>query len=339
MARIILADDGVVFDGHSASTGAIGGAEGAVVALAEALAARGHQVAVYNRCAAPVDHAGVAWRPLGDLPESADLYIANRSHHLIGLVPAAKRRLFWLHNPAGYILKPRYLWPLWRWRPILVFAGPHHAGTCPGWVPEGGRVEIPLGIDPVFGHLPERSAPAPIAVFASNPLRGLDWLLARWSAIRTAVPAARLIIHAGAATYRGGADRHGARIEAVLTQARGLAASGVEVHPPVDRAALAERYSGARAMLYRGDEGETFCLALAEAQAAGVPAVVGRLGAVPERVIDGVTGTVADDERQFEAAAIRLLSDDALWLTQHRACRAEQRGLSWQTAAQAFEAA
>ena len=80
---------------------------------------------------------------------------------------------------------------------------------------------------------------------------------------------------------------------------------------------MIEALIGARAMLYRGDAGETFCLALAEAQALGLPAVVQDLGAVAERVIDGVTGTVAADEDAFVAAAIALLGDDALWRRQH----------------------
>ena len=66
-------------------------------------------------------------------------------------------------------------------------------------------------------------------------------------------------------------------------------------------------------MLYRGDPGETFCLALAEAQAMGLPAVVKPLGSTPERVIDGVTGRVAEDDDGFAAAAVALLRDDNLW--------------------------
>ncbi len=59
--------------------------------------------------------------------------------------------------------------------------------------------------------------------------------------------------------------------------------------------------SEARVMLYRGDPGETFCLALAEAQAMGVPAVVTPLGSVGERVVDGVSGRVATSDDDFAA--------------------------------------
>jgi glycosyltransferase involved in cell wall biosynthesis len=90
-------------------------------------------------------------------------------------------------------------------------------------------------------------------------------------------------------------------------------------------------------MLYRGDPGETFCLALAEAQAMGLPAVVKPLGSTPERVIDGVTGRVAEDDDGFAAAAVALLRDDNLWRRSHLAALERQRGLSWDAVAARFE--
>ena len=53
MAHIVMADDGIAFDGTSAEAGPLGGAETAFVALAEALAARGHRVEARSHCRAP----------------------------------------------------------------------------------------------------------------------------------------------------------------------------------------------------------------------------------------------------------------------------------------------
>jgi len=41
MAKVVMADDGIAFDGATAEQGPLGGAETAFVALAEALALRG----------------------------------------------------------------------------------------------------------------------------------------------------------------------------------------------------------------------------------------------------------------------------------------------------------
>jgi glycosyltransferase involved in cell wall biosynthesis len=84
--------------------------------------------------------------------------------------------------------------------------------------------------------------------------------------------------------------------------------------------------------------GETFCLALAEAQALGVPAVVTPLGAVGERVADGASGRIAESDDAFAEAAIAVLRDDALWRRWHQGALASQRGLSWDEVAARYEA-
>ena len=338
MARIVMADDGPAFDGATAERGPLGGAESALVALAESLAARGHRVEVYNHCEKPLAYKGVEWAPLarGHSGE-CELFVGNRGSRVLGLGRRAGRRLFWLHNPATYLKKPRNLAALLCYRPTLVVTGAHHALSVPRWLPRGGLAVIPYGVRERFRASMPRPAPPPRAIFTSNPLRGLDWLLDLWvKRIRPAVPQAELHIYAGAAVYGGG--RKGPEMEAVLRRAEALASAGVRRHAPVGSEALAKALSEARAMLYRGDPGETFCLALAEAQAMGVPAVVTPLGAVFERVIDGETGRVAENEEEFVAAAIRLLSDDALWQRWHRAALEKQGGLSWDEVAERFEA-
>ena len=55
MASVVMADDGVAFDGAMAEAAPLGGAETAFVALAEALAGRGHRVEVRNRCRGGAD--------------------------------------------------------------------------------------------------------------------------------------------------------------------------------------------------------------------------------------------------------------------------------------------
>jgi|SRR5579862_4099756 len=339
MADVVMADDGIAFDGRTAESGPLGGAETAFVALAEALAARGHRVLARSRCRAPLIHKGVHWGPLAaGVPDSCDLYIGNRGYPVMGLVPHARRRLFWLHNPARYLKKPKNLWRLAWYRPTLVLCGPYHASSVPPWLPSGGRVIIPYGILDEFRLTAVREPPAPRAVFTSNPLRGLDWLLDLWEReIAPALPEAELHLYSGPAVYGAGGEA-ASRMEAVLARADALSAKGVRRHKPVRHDELAAVLAEARVMLYRGDPGEAFCTALAEAQSIGLPAVVQPLGMVAERVVDGVTGCVAADDRAFAAAAVRLLRDDDLWRRFHREALARQRGLSWDEVAARYEA-
>jgi glycosyltransferase involved in cell wall biosynthesis len=339
VARIVMTDDGIVFDGRTLEERPLGGAETSFIEMANALAARGHDVQVRNRCDRPLTHRGVRWTPLAEgVPDTADLYIANRGDKLLRLVPGAARTIFWIHNPAGYLLKWRYQWKLARRRPVIVFSGASHAGTYPGWAFAGGREIVPYGVTDLFRHAETRPPPPPRAVFTSNPLRSLDWLLDRWvERIHPAVPGAELHIFAGTATYGAAGQAKAGRMGPVLDRAAALAASGVVLRGPVPKADLVGELAAARALLYRGDIGETFCSAVAEAQAMGLPAVLEDIACMRERVIQGETGYVVTGPDAFAAAAIRVLTDDAHWSDLHRACLDRQRSWSWDQAAAEFE--
>jgi glycosyltransferase involved in cell wall biosynthesis len=345
MASVVMTDDGIVFDGISPARGPLGGAEAAFLTVAEGLAARGHNVQVRNHCAAPLAHNGVDWAPLErGVPETCDLYIANRGNRLIGLVPQARRRAFWIHNPGRYLRKWRYVSALWRYKPVIVATSRYHESTVPRWMPSGGRVTIPYALAEEFRHaapLAPRLAepPPPRAIFTSNPMRGLDWLLDLWERrIQPRVPQAELHLYSGPAVYGTAGDAKAGAMNAVLARADALSGKGVRRFAPQPRAALIEALRQSRVMLYRGDLNETFCMSVAEAQALGVPAVVQALGALPERVDDGVTGFVAGDDETFALRAVALLSDDALWRRQHEAALRQQAGLSAADVAQRFEA-
>jgi glycosyltransferase involved in cell wall biosynthesis len=341
MADVVMTDDGIAFDGTTPSRAPLGGAEAAFLTLAEALAARGHRVFARNRCAAPVTYSGVDWAPLErGLPPSCDLYIANRGHRLIGLGAPQRRRLFWIHNPGTYLRKWRYARELWRHRPVIITSGAYHAKSVPWWLPSGGRAVIPYALEEEFRHAPPLAAPPPPrAIFTSNPLRGLDWLLDRWERqIHPALPQAELHLYCGPTVYGVQGERKAEAMNAVLSRAEGMAAAGVRRFAPLPRGKLIPALRGARIMLYRGDPGETFCRAVAEAQVLGVPAVVQPIGALAERVVDGVTGFLAPSDAAFAQRAIALLTDDTLWRRQHEAALSLQRGLGPDEVAQRFEA-
>jgi glycosyltransferase involved in cell wall biosynthesis len=91
-------------------------------------------------------------------------------------------------------------------------------------------------------------------------------------------------------------------------------------------------------MLYLGDVGETFCLALAEAQAMGVPCVVRPVGAVGERVREGETGFIRATDAELADAAVALLRNDALWQHFSQNALNLRPHAGWAQAAQRFAA-
>lgn len=341
MARILLADDGIEFDGQTPEQRPLGGVESSIVNLTQELAKRGHDVFVRNKCQAPLNHKGVHWHPIdqGDWPADIDLYIANRGDKLIERMPQAKRTVFWIHNPAVYLKKWRYMSKLWRAKPAIIFIGDYHATTYPDWAPGGERVVIPYGMAEDFCHAKPLGKPTPPrAIFTSNPLRSLDWLLALWaSEIEPKVPAAELHLFTGAATYGSVGDKKADAMAKVLAQAESLFDQGVRIRGPVSKPHLIDEFTQARCMLYRGDLNETFCLAIGEAQASGVPCVVRDLGSVVERVQSGKTGFIAETDQAFADHAVKLLSDDVLWQAQHQAALTLQRNWRWPDAAARFE--
>src|SRR5690606_31719518 len=105
----------------------------------------------------------------------------------------------------------------------------------------------------------------PVAIFTSNPLRGLEALADLWAtAIRPRVPGARLLVHAGGGVY--GDPRTAERIAPVLERVAARAADGIDVRPPLPKTELARAMAACRLFLYAGSPDETFCLAAAEAQ-------------------------------------------------------------------------
>jgi glycosyltransferase involved in cell wall biosynthesis len=238
------------------------------------------------------------------------------------------------------MIKWRYLSKLWKHADAIVFIGDYHATTYPGWCPVRKRVVIPYGLPDDFCNAEPATGPgAPRAVFTSNPLRGLDWLLDRWARdIQPRVPWAELLLFTGAAVYGSAGDRKADPMAKVLDKAKGLEEKGVRLPGPVPKQRLIEEFRQARCMLYRGDINETFCMSVAEAQAMGLPAVVTDLGSMRERVIDGETGFVAADDAAFADAAVKVLTDDGLWSDQHRTALEQQRSWRWPDAAKAWEA-
>ena len=335
-----MADDGIAFDGYTLSRRPLGGAETAFVSLAEALAARGHEVIVHNRCEASMEYNGVSWESLDNVPpDSADLYIANRGDKLIQLVPNARSRVFWIHNPAQYLNKWRYWWKLARWQPTVVFSSDFHAKTMGAWMPVGDRLTIPYGISEAFLEvMPPADPPPPHVVFTSSPLRSLDWLLDLWSErIRPKVPNAELHVFSSPKTYGAHGDARAGAMNAVIDRAAGMRDQGVVVRNPLTKVDLADTLAGFRAMLYRGDPGETYCLAVGEAQAVGIPAVVQDIGCVAERVIEGETGFVAVDDIDFAKRGCDILTDDKLWRYLQKNTLCLQRNWTWDNAASVFE--
>jgi glycosyltransferase involved in cell wall biosynthesis len=257
-------------------------------------------------------------------------------------VPRPKSRVIWVLWGANQLRHYKKIGRMWRYRPTPILMSQAQVNDYWPVLPRRADITVihlPLQAD--VRSVPPLSAPPPRrAIFASNPQRNLRALVEIWAErILPKVPDAVLDVY-GVHQLKDGQDAWTEWAGGVLPPGMSdTVKASVIVHPTAPRARLLEAMRDARAMLYLGHKCEAFCLSLAEAQALGTPAVVAPVAAVPERVIDGVTGFHHADPEGFARDAVRLLTDDALWTSQHEAALKLQQGLTVEEYARRFEAA
>jgi len=341
MVSIVFADTTGRYDGTDFERRPLGGTESSLVQLTRALAQRGHDVTAITNCEHVVVDHGVTWRPFGsELPETCDLYVPLQHPRLLGLIRRPRRLAVWVVWRGNNLKHYKQIWRMWWYRPIPILTSLMQVRQySPFLPPRNPHIVIPLGLpDDIRGLPPLGAAPGPEFIFASNPARNLEGIVRIFAdRILPARPDARLkVFGTVAAVTDPWTEWQGKALPANLSDA---ARRAIEIRTAVPRSELMAAMRNSRAMIYLGHKTEAFCLALAEAQALGLPCVVAPLAVLPERVVDGITGFVRRDEASFAEAALLLAGDDRLWRQQHEAALKLQQGLSWSEVAMRFEQA
>jgi glycosyltransferase involved in cell wall biosynthesis len=341
MASIVFADTTGRYDGSDLERKPLGGTESSLVYLARALAQRGHQVTAITNCERVVVDHDVTWRPFSaELPETCDLYIPLQHPRLFGLIKRPRRLAVWVVWRGNNLKHYKQLWWMWWYRPIPVLMSLMQVGQYSRLLPRRNpHIVIPLGLpDDIRGRPALSEPPGPEFIFASNPTRNLNGIVRIFvERILPARPDAKLRIFGTiAAVVDPWKEWQGGVLPPNVPEA---ARRAIEIRTAASRVELIAAMRSARAMIYLGHKTEAFCLALAEAQALGLPCVVAPVAVLPERVIDGVTGFVRGDEAGFAEAALALANDDQVWRRQHEAALKLQQGLSWAEVAIRFEQA
>ena len=137
MSRILFIDNGIEFDSKTLREKPYGGAEVAFVSLVENLAKEGLDITVYNNCVNQGKINDVNWRKLNDdiNSEKFDTLVVNRGDKYLNFRKECKKRIFWIHNPANYLLKYRYLSKLFFNKFEIIFSSKYHLNTYPWWAP------------------------------------------------------------------------------------------------------------------------------------------------------------------------------------------------------------
>ena len=321
----------------------IAGTQTAFIELSRAFEKLGNTVNVYTDALRVLATERRTWNQLSQVDTSIDydLMIVNVSPYLFENFKHIKTRkkILWIHNEAKYLLYWNRLKFLLKHRPVVVFSGKYHKSTLPFFIPTGGRKIIPYGIsDKVFNMIPctveERNKRV---YFTSNPLRSLRWLVDLWvKEIHSQIPEAELHIFSGWKTYGAWGVSVKNRMRTEIEYASKFPNYNIVIRDVLPKYELFEEMKKGRAMFYKGDRAETFCLAVAEAQALGLPTVVCDLGSMKERVEDGVTGFIVKSEDAFAESAIRVLKDEKLHAWMSNNAISASKNLTWLSAANKF---
>jgi glycosyltransferase involved in cell wall biosynthesis/Tfp pilus assembly protein PilF len=315
----------IVFDSRTPRSRGLGGTESAIVYLAEALARRGHRVVVLNNCDEPGRFDGVEYTRWETLPgrclsDRPDVLVGVRFWQTIGKGRFAPLQIFWtgdaFDQPFVEHLADRraraeidlyMLQSVWQ---VETFRAHHH-------LPAAQVVQTTLGTAAsTLGPPGSPSVPAARArrlAYASTPFRGLDVLLDLFPRIRAACPDATLEIFSSMQVYGVTEAEDRQQFKAVYRKAR---QPGVTLVGSLPQLELAARLAQARVLAYPNHYAETFCIAAAEAQAAGCVVVTSARGALPETVGDGGICVPGDPrtaayQQGFVEACVSLLTDDA----------------------------
>ena len=339
---ITFLDDSVPFDGNTPNERPLGGGEKSVVGLAEAMAARGHMVRVFNRCAASAVVDGVSWQRLDDCQAAhSDLVVAHRDPALLGKVADAGGRALLLSAPGDAATGAGARDSLRQYRPTIVLQGIAHSQTAPAAMQSLPAATVVMGVARGFREAGDMTpATPPRAVFTGHPLRGLEWLLDLWCGkVHVRAPWAELHLYSGLLAAGAGGARLPEPVAPLLGRAREAEARGVRIRRPEADPAMIKVYRSARVHLYPSSSRDVLCHTLAESQAVGLPAVARPIGAADERLRTGVTGYAAANADAFADYTVRLLDDDTMFARFSAEARGRQRAVSWDRAARDLERA
>jgi glycosyltransferase involved in cell wall biosynthesis len=308
---------------------------------------------VLNGCHAPATVEGVEYArwetlPVRSVADRPDVVVGVRFWEAIGTARFAPVQILWTGDAydqpflKGLAEPPRrreidFFMLQSEWQ-VETFRA-HHA------IPASRIIATTLGTAASANGL-TTAAPTPERprrlAYASTPFRGLDALLDLFPRIRAACPDAELDVFSSMRVYGVSEAEDQKQFASIYDRAR---QPGVTLVGSVPQLELASRLQQARILAYPNHYAETFCIAAAEAQAAGCAVVTSHLGALPETVGAGGVCIPGDPRHAayrdaFVTACVDLLRDDERWLaTSEQALAHADARFSWPAIAAHWERA
>lgn len=254
----------------------VGGAELALVSWSKTMAARGHEVTVYNDPRLPGDHDGVAYAACRSFNPAAerDVLIAFRSPNRHMRAAKAGLKIHWSTDQYTVGDYSRDVFPFVD--KVVAISGFHRVYHMERYGIHSDKIGvIDLGVileDYQTDSPPERDNKA--CLFASVPDRGLGELAGVWGDITNAIPDVSLKITSDYTLW--GAVAAGTQ----SYRRRFLGHGNVTYYGSVPRSILVKYQLSSGVLSYPCTYDELFCMTVAEAQVAGCVPVTPPIGAL-----------------------------------------------------------
>ena len=306
------------------SDGALGGIETACLELGDALVERGHKVRIAGRFPEHRKARPLDWNLLA--ASDGDALISCNDARILQ-AGDFKTRVFWSHNPLAVekAIRKKQFGPIWMHRPHAVFGSQDAVAALSPLLRFRSRNVIPLGVTALFESTATESPRGLDFAFVSQAQRGLPETCRVWREIVSpAAPDGSLHVFGSSAAQ--------ARITPEAAQA-----ARILFHPRANKQELARFYETATALICIGAADETFCLAAAEAQCAGLPVLTLGIGALCERVSHGVNGLRAASFEALAQDAVRLCRDQELVLFLRQGALRARGQYSWARSGKLWE--
>lgn len=306
---------GKVWNGATLGQEALGGSETAIVYMARELAAQGHEVVVFTRGKPGIydDVAYVAWEKARNILRTlrCDALICARDALPLLWSRQAGVSVYWAHDMPGSAQPLPAAHSYW-----FVSAFQRMVYRYHQLIPADQGIVVPNGIDPALFRAPAvpqqktikfltRDSDVTLA-WTSNPERGLWYAGEVLQRVRKKYPKAELHVYGRNGVYGwDAACEHNYHPDDM---------HGVILHQPLPKHELAYALAThADLWVYPTWWPETYSIAAVEAQAAGVPVVTTKLGALAQTAAAGVlvegTPETSDYIDHFTDEVMDLLSN------------------------------
>ncbi len=289
------------------------GAETVLINLSNSLNNLNHKITVINNCPKSEILNGVRWININNITtiEDYDLVVSNGDCRLFKYANSKNKILFShsIQTIEKFLRKKQFL-SFIKYKPKICFISKYHKINRSKLLYFFGSIHLRWAVDKIFQNAPlAKNIDNNLAIFTSREGRNQDLLIKIWkNHIYSKNNNLKLLMN----SQNNENEKHNIfnRIQQNQNE-------------------LIKEMSQSRLFLIPGHKAELFCLAAAEASEMCIPIVTLGYGCLTERVINGKTGYIAKNEKDFADLTLTLFNDDHIWQSMRNYLIKNRSKINW----------